>query len=106
MKSRFGKIQHSFDVSIRGAKNLFHLRMVELFAFFAIVFVAREIADFNYRSDLFLGLFLGAAFLQFNGHNLWRLLGSMAPPAAFLSHPADLPTSGHSRCGSVVNKPD
>ena len=60
MRRTVGRIHDTFDSGIRGAKNLFHLRMVELFAFFAIVIVARRIADFHYRSDLLLVLFVCA----------------------------------------------
>jgi len=45
-------------------RNVLKLRMVELFVFFVIVFTAREIADFNYKSNLMLVLFVLAAALQ------------------------------------------
>lgn len=43
------------------------LRVIELLAFFIIVFVAKEIAGFTYRSGLLLLLFAGAGILQTGG---------------------------------------
>ena len=50
-----------------GDTNVLKLRMVELLVFFVIVFTAREIADFEYKSDLMLSLFLCAMILQAAG---------------------------------------
>ncbi|UCG51090.1 MAG: GAF domain-containing protein [Candidatus Latescibacterota bacterium] len=51
------------------------LRMMGLFAFFIIVFVAKEIAGFTYKSNLLLLMFLCAAILQSGGHWVWPYLG-------------------------------
>jgi signal transduction histidine kinase len=52
------------------------LRVIELLAFFIIVFVAKEIAGFIYRSELLLVLFVGAATLQIAGQRVvtWMLV--------------------------------
>jgi signal transduction histidine kinase len=55
--------------------SILYLRFVELFAFFAIVFAARFLGDFTYRTNLMVGLFLAAAFLQYGGEWLWNALG-------------------------------
>jgi signal transduction histidine kinase/HD-GYP domain-containing protein (c-di-GMP phosphodiesterase class II) len=47
-----------------GMNNGLKLRMIELFSFFIIVFVAKEIAGFTYRSGAILLLFLLATVLQ------------------------------------------
>jgi len=44
--------------------------MIELASFFIIVFGAREIADFNFKTSMFVNLFLGAALLQIGGQYL------------------------------------
>jgi signal transduction histidine kinase/HD-GYP domain-containing protein (c-di-GMP phosphodiesterase class II) len=51
------------------------LRMIELLAFFVIVFVAKEIAGFVYESGRILLLFLGAVVLQGVGQVLWMFAG-------------------------------
>lgn len=51
------------------------LRFVELFAFFAIVFVSRLLAGFQYRAEAMLVVFLGAAFLHFIAEMLWQWVG-------------------------------
>ena len=51
--------------------NALRLRMIELLAFFVIVFVAKEIAGFVYESERILLLFLGAVVLQGGGQASW-----------------------------------
>jgi K+-sensing histidine kinase KdpD len=46
-----------------------------LIAFFAMVFAARFLGDFTYRTNLLIGLFLAAAFLQYGGEWLWDVVG-------------------------------
>jgi hypothetical protein len=58
-----------------GQAETLRMRMIELIAFFIIVFVAKEIAGFTYRSSLLLLVFLGAAALQTGGQWFWRRLG-------------------------------
>jgi hypothetical protein len=60
-----------------GGVNLLYLRFVELFSYFAIVFVARLLSDFRYESSALLVLFLGAAIAQYSSEWVCRLLGSM-----------------------------
>lgn len=60
-----------------GTVDVLSLRFVELFVFFAIVFVARIIGDFTYRSEALLFVFLGAAVLQYNGPWAWRTVGGL-----------------------------
>jgi len=55
--------------------SILYLRFVELFAFFGIVFAARYLGDFTYRTDILVGLFLVAAFLQYSGEWLWETVG-------------------------------
>jgi K+-sensing histidine kinase KdpD len=55
--------------------SILYLRFIELFAFFAMVFAARFLGDFVYRTNLLIGLFLAAAFLQYNGEWLWGVMG-------------------------------
>jgi signal transduction histidine kinase/HD-GYP domain-containing protein (c-di-GMP phosphodiesterase class II) len=57
------------------SKSVLYLRMVELIAFFVIVFVARELTGFRYPSSYLLLWFLGAAVLQAVGlipKSLWH----------------------------------
>lgn len=56
--------------------NALKLRVIELLAFFVIVFVAKEIADFRYDSRLLLLLFLGAGALHAGGQWLWTRVGT------------------------------
>ncbi|HEU4928888.1 MAG TPA: HD domain-containing phosphohydrolase, partial [Candidatus Krumholzibacteria bacterium] len=56
--------------------SILYLRFIELFAFFGIVFAARFLGDFTYRTNAMVVLFLAAAFLQYNGEWLWDALGS------------------------------
>ncbi len=56
--------------------SILYLRFIELFAFFGIVFAARFLGDFTYRTDILVGLFLAAAFLQYSGEWLWEAIGS------------------------------
>ncbi|MBP2681556.1 MAG: hypothetical protein H6Q78_1419, partial [Candidatus Krumholzibacteriota bacterium] len=51
----------------QGPSDALTLRAIELLAFFIIVFVAKEIAGFTYRSGSLLLLFAGAAALQTAG---------------------------------------
>ncbi|HMA77165.1 MAG TPA: HD domain-containing phosphohydrolase [Candidatus Krumholzibacteriaceae bacterium] len=45
--------------------NAINIRMIELVAIFCIVYLARELAGFTYRTDLVVFLFMGAALLNF-----------------------------------------
>jgi signal transduction histidine kinase/HD-GYP domain-containing protein (c-di-GMP phosphodiesterase class II) len=56
--------------------SILYLRFIELFAFFGIVFAARFLGDFTYRTNVLVGLFLLAAFLQYSGEWLWESIGS------------------------------
>ena len=56
--------------------SILYLRFIELFAFFGIVFAARFLGDFTYRTNAMVVLFLAAAFLQYNGEWLWEAIGS------------------------------
>ncbi len=56
--------------------SILYLRFIELFAFFGIVFAARFLGDFDYRTNALVGLFLAAAFLQYNGEWLSEAIGS------------------------------
>ena len=56
--------------------NALKLRVIELLAFFVIVFVAKEIADFRYDSRFLLLLFLGAGVLHAGGQWLWTRVGT------------------------------
>jgi signal transduction histidine kinase/HD-GYP domain-containing protein (c-di-GMP phosphodiesterase class II) len=58
-----------------GQVNLLCLRFVELFSYFAIVFLARMFAGFTYRSEALLLVFLVAAFLQYNAGWFWERVG-------------------------------
>src|SRR5258708_6283442 len=55
--------------------SILYLRFIELFAFFTMVFAARFLGDFSYRTNLMVGLFLAAGLLQYNGEWLWNALG-------------------------------
>ena len=55
--------------------SILYLRFIELFAFFTMVFAARFLGDFTYRTNLLVGLFLLAAFLQYNGEWVWDVIG-------------------------------
>jgi len=55
--------------------SILYLRFIELFAFFGMVFAARFLGDFTYNTNLMVGLFLAAAFLQYGGEWLWNALG-------------------------------
>jgi signal transduction histidine kinase/HD-GYP domain-containing protein (c-di-GMP phosphodiesterase class II) len=58
-----------------GQVNVLYLRFVELFAYFAIVLVARIFSGFTYRAEALLVVFLLAAFLQYNAEWLWESWG-------------------------------
>ena len=49
-----------------GEVDVLYLRFIELFAYFAIVLVARVLAGFTYRAEALLVVFLAAALLQYN----------------------------------------
>jgi len=49
-----------------GRVNVLYLRFVELFAYLAIVLVARVLAGFDYRAEALLCVFLAAALLNYN----------------------------------------
>ncbi len=51
---------------LNGQVNVLYLRFIELFAYFAIVLVARILAAFTYRAEALLVVFLAAALLQYN----------------------------------------
>ncbi|HET6347659.1 MAG TPA: HD domain-containing phosphohydrolase [Candidatus Krumholzibacteria bacterium] len=55
--------------------SILYLRVIELLAFFAMVFAARFLGDFVYRTNLMVGLFLAAAVLQYSGEWLWNAMG-------------------------------
>ena len=55
--------------------SILYLRFIELFAFFGIVFAARFLGDFTYRTNAMVVLFLASAFLQYNGEWLWDAVG-------------------------------
>lgn len=55
--------------------NLTSLRLIELFAFFVIVFCAHQIARLSCRAELLLPLFIGASLLQFYNPGFWRFVG-------------------------------
>ena len=63
-------------VSESSTLSILYLRFIELFAFFGIVFAARFLGDFTYRTNVLVILFLVAAFLQYNGEWLWEGIGS------------------------------
>jgi signal transduction histidine kinase/HD-GYP domain-containing protein (c-di-GMP phosphodiesterase class II) len=46
--------------------DVLYLRFIQLFAYFAIVLVARMLAGFSYRAEALLVVFLAAVFLQYN----------------------------------------
>jgi len=54
----------SFDSNSR-FMSVLNVRMVELAAIFCTIYLARELAGFNYRTDLLVYLFLGAGFMNF-----------------------------------------
>jgi hypothetical protein len=58
-----------------GQVNVLYLRFVELFAYFAIVLVARILGGFTYRAEALLGVFLLAVFFQYNAEWLWEWWG-------------------------------
>jgi signal transduction histidine kinase len=60
---------------VDGQTNLLCLRFVELFSYFAIVFLARIFAGFSYESEALLFVFLVAAFLQYNAEWIWDNVG-------------------------------
>lgn len=55
--------------------NLTSLRLIELFAFFVIVFCAQQIANLSCRADVLLFIFLGASLMQFYNQTFWRSVG-------------------------------
>jgi K+-sensing histidine kinase KdpD len=75
MKTTNSRSLMTGNVADGGAMNLTGLRLIELFAFFVIVFCAQQISDLSCRGDLLLFLFLGASFVQFYNQTLWRSLG-------------------------------
>jgi signal transduction histidine kinase/HD-GYP domain-containing protein (c-di-GMP phosphodiesterase class II) len=68
---RSGPIREPFD----GQINVTYLRFVQLFAYFAIVFVARTLGGFTYRSETLLFAFLVAVILQYNAEWIWSSWG-------------------------------
>ena len=69
-----GLVPSSRDVE-SSALSILYLRFIELFAFFGIVFAARFLGDFTYQTNVLIGLFLAAAFLQYNGEWIWEAMG-------------------------------
>ncbi len=61
--------------SDQGPIETLRMRMIELVAFFVIVFVAKDIAGFTYESTYMLLIFLSAAALQAAGHRVLTYLG-------------------------------
>jgi signal transduction histidine kinase/HD-GYP domain-containing protein (c-di-GMP phosphodiesterase class II) len=59
----------------REAASELYLRIVELLAFFIIVFGAKEIANFDYESNIFLFWFLLAAAGHYYGEVFWAYWG-------------------------------
>ena len=75
-------MKRSMNKNIENTRDLFNgqvnglcLRFVELFSYFAIVFVARIFSDFSYRSEALLIVFRAATFLQYNAEWIWEMLG-------------------------------
>jgi len=64
-----------FRPSFDGRVNVLYLRLVELFAYFAIVFGARLLAGFTYRTEALLFIFLLSIFLQYNAEWTWTWWG-------------------------------
>ncbi len=62
-------ISERFD---NGSASVLHLRLIELFSFFAIVVVARTLGGFNYDANGLFVIFVSAVFLQYNAEWLWQ----------------------------------
>ena len=63
-----GKPRESLSVS--------QIRVIELIAVFCIVYIAKEIVGFTYRTSLVTAVFLGAAFLNLTLTGLENILSS------------------------------
>jgi signal transduction histidine kinase/HD-GYP domain-containing protein (c-di-GMP phosphodiesterase class II) len=74
--ARAAYAQYAAGARHAATTNVVYLRFVELFALFAIVFIARYFGDFHYRSNALLLAFLGAALLQYNAEWLAGVVGS------------------------------
>lgn len=57
-------MQQRANEKILSLVSIPQVRLIELISIFCIVYVAKEIAGFTYRSGLIITLFLGAAFLN------------------------------------------
>ncbi|MDH3198936.1 MAG: GAF domain-containing protein, partial [Candidatus Krumholzibacteria bacterium] len=68
--------QYAADARHAATTNVVYLRFVELFALFAIVFIARFFGNFHYWSNALLLAFLGAALLQYNAEWLAGVVGT------------------------------
>lgn len=73
MKAVGGRSFEAVYHGLKGAKSVLQLRMIELVAFFVIVFAARQIASFSLHTSTFLILFLAAALFQIGGQYLFEL---------------------------------
>ena len=73
--ARAAYAHYADDARRTATTNVLYLRLVELFALFAIVFVARFLGDFHYRSNALLLAFVVAAILQYNAEWLGELVG-------------------------------
>ena len=75
------QIGKRYDFGAKSARNepinVLYLRFVELVSFFAIVFITRIIAQFNYRSAELLFVFPLAAFLQATAAWMWSWWGGL-----------------------------
>ena len=75
MNKLIDKSTNVMRVGIGSTRSILQLRMIELVAFSAIVFGARQIADFSLQTSTFVILFLSVALLQVVGRylpTLWR----------------------------------
>ncbi|MFQ5511515.1 MAG: HD domain-containing phosphohydrolase [Candidatus Krumholzibacteriia bacterium] len=75
MTSHDGIVRDDTHGGAGTTSELLHLRMVELFSFFIIVFATGRIAGFIYELGAFLFLFAAAIFLQFSSRALPGALG-------------------------------
>ncbi len=70
-----GRFVEDTDGGAGTMSELLHLRMVELFSFFIIVFATGRIAGFVYELGAFLLLFVCVTFLQFVTSIMWSFTG-------------------------------
>jgi signal transduction histidine kinase len=58
-----------------GVMHVTGLRLLELFAFFIIVFCAQWLANLQYQTEYLLVLFIAASALQYAGNAIWAAVG-------------------------------